>query len=68
VILIDTSVVIDYARGKDAKLAALIPQLSVAVCGIVRAEFLCGARDPTHRAQMLTLLATFAQLSIPDAV
>jgi predicted nucleic acid-binding protein len=49
VILTDTSVVIDYARGKDAKLAALVPTLPVAVCGVVRAEVLAWARDPGHR-------------------
>jgi predicted nucleic acid-binding protein len=68
VILTDTSVVIDYARGKDAKLAALMAQRAVAVCGIVRAELLCGARDPAHRGNLLTLLATFAQFSIPEAI
>jgi predicted nucleic acid-binding protein len=68
VILADTSVVIDYVQGKDAKLARLISQHPVAVCGIVRAELLCGARDPAHGANLLVLLATFAQLSIPEAI
>jgi predicted nucleic acid-binding protein len=68
VILTDTSVVIDFVRGKDAKLAGLISQLPVAVCGIVRAELLCGARDPAHRTSLLTLLATFAQIPTPEAV
>jgi len=67
-ILVDTSVVIDYARGKDAKLAAHLPTLSVAVCGITRAELLCGARDPKHRTDLLTLLSTFNQLAIPDSI
>ena len=67
-ILVDTSVVIDYARGKDAKLTALLPTVSVAVCGIVRAELLHGARDPRHRANLLALLAPFNQLTIPDSI
>ena len=67
-ILVDTSVVIDYARGKDAKLAALLPTLSVALCGIVRAELLCGARDPGHRANLATLMAAFHQVSIPESL
>jgi predicted nucleic acid-binding protein len=66
VILVDTTVVIDFARGKDAKLAALIPQLPVAVCGMVRAELLCGARDPKHRASLITLLAPFHHVSTPE--
>ena len=64
-ILVDTSVVIDFARGKDAKLVAHLPTLPVAVCGLVRAELLCGTRDPKHRADLLTLLATFNHLAIP---
>ena len=67
-ILVDTSVVIDYARGKDAKLQALLPTLPVAVCGITRAEMLSGVRDPAHRQSLLTLLATFGQIAIPDSL
>ncbi len=36
-ILVDASVVIDYVRGKDAKLRKLLPQQPVAVCGVTRA-------------------------------
>jgi predicted nucleic acid-binding protein len=67
VILVDTSVVIDYAQGKDAKLVALLPTLSVAVCGVVRAELLCGARDPRHRTTLAALLAPFQLLPTPEA-
>jgi predicted nucleic acid-binding protein len=68
VILVDTSVVIDYVRGRDPKVAALMLQHPVAVCGIVRAEMLCGARDQGHRAKLLMVLAAFAQLSIPELI
>lgn len=67
-ILVDTSVVIDYAKGKDARLQALLPTLPVAICGITRAEMLHGARDPADRQKLLTLLATFAQVAIPDSL
>jgi predicted nucleic acid-binding protein len=67
-ILVDTSVVIDYARGKDAKLQALLPTLPVAICGITRAEILPGARDPAHRASLLRLLAAFGQAAIADTL
>jgi predicted nucleic acid-binding protein len=66
-ILVDTSVVIDYARGRDAKLSALLRRLPVAVCGIVRAELLCGARDSRHQSALVTLLSAFNQLAMPDA-
>jgi predicted nucleic acid-binding protein len=65
-ILVDTSVVIDYAKGHDAKLQALLPTLPVVLCGITRAEVLHGARDPAHRQKLLTLLGTFGQVPIPD--
>ena|ERR1700687_4176452 len=67
-ILVDTTVVIDYTRGKDAKLQALLLALPVAVCGVVRAEVLHGSRDPAHRQMLLIALAAFPLLSIPDAL
>ena len=67
-ILADSSVVIAYARGKDAKLTRLIPLHPAAVCGIVQAELLCGARDAAHRRKMLNLLAAFPQISMPESV
>ena len=67
-ILVDTSVIIDYIRGHDAKLVARLPTLPVAVCGIIRAELLHGARGPKHRTDLLTLLATFNHLAIPDSL
>ena len=67
-VLVDTSVVIDYARGRDARLMQLLPSVSPAVCGIVRAELLCGARDARHRASLLALLSPFQVVPIHDAV
>ncbi len=67
-ILIDTSVLVDYARGRDAKLAALVPLLPLALCGVVRAELLAGARDPRHRANLLALLNAFPSLPTTDSI
>jgi predicted nucleic acid-binding protein len=67
VILVDTSVVVDYVRGKDAKLKALIPALTVGICGPVRAEVLCGVQDPPHRAKLLNYLAAFQHAAFPDS-
>jgi predicted nucleic acid-binding protein len=66
VILVDTSVVVDLMRGLDAKLAALIPTISLTVCGVTRAEVLGGGRDPTHRRMMLNLLQTFSCVPISE--
>jgi predicted nucleic acid-binding protein len=29
---------------------------------------LCGARDPKHRGDLVTLLATFSHLAMPDSI
>ena len=65
-ILMDTSVVVDDIRGKDAKLQALVAGLPVAVCGFVRAEIFCGARDAAHRSKLLAALAAYQQLPFPE--
>src|SRR5688572_961879 len=67
-ILVDTTVAIDWSRGKDAKLNVLLPSLPVAVCGVTQAELLHGSRDPTHRQKLLADLAAFRFLLIPDTI
>ena len=67
-ILLDSSVVIDYSRGKDAKLVSLFGRLSLAVCGIARAEVLAGARSTKDRSKLIGLLDGLAQVPIPDAL
>ena len=48
-ILTDSNIVIDYGKGRDAKLMALVPTLPVGTCGVTRAEVLHGARNPAER-------------------
>lgn len=67
-ILVDSSVVIDWVRGKDAKLQTLMPSLPVAICGLTQAELLHGSRDPAHRQKLLSDLATFQLLPIADSI
>lgn len=64
-ILVDTNVLIAILRVSSPKLEALLQSQSAAVCGIVRAELLHGARTPKERAAVLAMLATLA--SIPFA-
>lgn len=66
--LVDTSVVIDWCRGKDAKLQRLLPTLPVAVCGVTQAEVLHGSRDAAHRQKLLSDLAAFQFLTLPDGL
>jgi hypothetical protein len=67
-ILVDSTVLIDYFRTKDAKLLRQMKAEEGAVCGIVRAEILHGARDARHRARLRGALNALRQLSIPESL
>jgi predicted nucleic acid-binding protein len=67
-ILVDTSVVIDYLRSGDVTLLRLFQTLPAAICGATRAEVLHGARNPADRARLLTVLNAFHQVPIPEAL
>jgi len=67
-ILTDSSVIIDHASGKDAKLSVLMPTLPVAICGVVRAEVLGGARSPKERRTLHGMLGAFRQVATPEPV
>ncbi len=62
-ILVDSGVLIDFLRTKDAKLAALFRSLPVAVCGATRAEILCGARSSADGQRLVVFLSPFQQVS-----
>jgi predicted nucleic acid-binding protein len=65
-ILVDTSVVIDYLRSGDPKLLQAFIANDAAVCGIVRAEIFHGARDPAHRQRLAGALDAFQQIAFPE--
>ena len=65
-ILVDSGVVIDYERTLDPKLDHLFRVLPVAVCGVTRAEVLHGTRSPHDRVKLLSILALFSTMLIPD--
>ena len=67
-ILVDTSVVVDYLRSGDAKLLGLFQSLPAAICGATRAEVLHGARNPADRGRLVTVLNAFHQVPIPDSL
>lgn len=67
-ILVDSTVVIDFARGNDAKLQSLFLSLNLAVCGIVRAETLAGVRSTADRGKLLAILNALGQVSIPETI
>jgi len=67
-ILVDSTVLIDYFRKKDQKLLSLMKTQGGAVCGIVRAEILHGARDARHRGRLRAGLNALHQISLPEAL
>lgn len=67
-ILTDASIVIDLLRTGDPKLQRLVANLAPAVCGITRAEVLCGARSPAERQKLLLALTQFPLLPMADTL
>jgi len=45
-ILIDTSVLVDYLRSPSDRVLRLFEEKEAAICGAIRAEVLAGARNP----------------------
>lgn len=67
-ILVDSSVMIDALRKPDPKLQNLFNSLRPAVCGIVVAEVLHGARDAIDYSKLVAALAGFPQVAMPDPI
>ena len=65
-ILLDTSVLIDYLRSHDAKLLGQMQAHDAVICGVTRAEILHGARTEQHREQLLVVLNTFPQVPFAE--
>jgi predicted nucleic acid-binding protein len=67
-ILVDTSIVIDYSRSSDPRMLAIFKSCDAAICGITRAEVLHGARDSAHFKKLIGGLDSFRQEDIPTAL
>jgi predicted nucleic acid-binding protein len=64
-ILVDSTVLIDYLRTVDAKLLATMQKHGAAICGVMGAEILAGKRGPKHRQDLVQFLDGFQQVSLP---
>lgn len=67
-ILLDSSVVVEYLRAPAGKLQGLFAQLRPAVCGVVRAEVLHGSRDLRHLSVLTSALDQLPQHPIPQDI
>ncbi len=65
-ILVDTSVVIDALRSLAPKWQQLFVAHQAAICGVILAEVLHGARDALHYQQLTAALAKFPYLDMSD--
>jgi hypothetical protein len=65
-ILVDSSVIIDALRKPDPKLQHLFNTLQPAICGIVVAEVLHGARDAADYSKLAAALSSFPQVVQPQ--
>jgi predicted nucleic acid-binding protein len=67
-ILVDTSVLIEFLRTKDRRLAQHFQTLAVASCGVIRAEILAGARSAADRHRLTVFLSPFHQIATPESI
>jgi predicted nucleic acid-binding protein len=67
-ILLDTSILVAFLRGKDAKVKALLKQHPAATCWVARAKILHGARDAADRGTLLVLLNSLPHVPMPESL
>jgi predicted nucleic acid-binding protein len=67
-IIVDSTVLIDYLRTVDPNLLATMQKHGAAICGVTRAEVLTGARGPKHRRDLIQILDGFQQVSFPASL
>jgi predicted nucleic acid-binding protein len=64
-ILLDTSVLVEYFRSPAGPLPDLFKTIRPTICGVVRAELLHGARNPSHMTQLRLAIDQLPQLHVP---
>lgn len=67
-ILVDSTVLIDYLRTRDKKLYVMMKTNDGAVCGVIGTEVLHGARGPKHRQRILAALNAPKQIATPEDI
>jgi predicted nucleic acid-binding protein len=64
--LIDTSVLIDYLRAPTDRVLRLLEENEAAICGVTRAEVLAGARNPADLQRIASSLDVLDQMAIAE--
>ena len=60
-ILVDTSIVIEFLRTEDSRIESLLHQHQAAICGVTIAEVLHGAQSEADREELLEYLALWSR-------
>jgi predicted nucleic acid-binding protein len=67
-ILIDTSVLVDYLRSPTDRTLRLFEENEAAICGVTRAEVLAGARNPADLDRVARSLDVLGQVEIAEGL
>ncbi|MBI5762616.1 MAG: PIN domain-containing protein [Planctomycetes bacterium] len=67
-ILVDTSILVDYLRSPSVQVREVLLKYGAAVCGITRAELLCGVRSDVDATRINEALDRFTNLEVTEAV
>lgn len=67
-ILVDTSVVVEFLRTGDPAMRRLFVVHDAAICGVTRAEVLHGARSHEDIPRLIAGLNVFRNLPIPETL
>ncbi len=67
-ILIDTSVLVDYLRSPTDQTLRAFEENAAAICGVTRAEVLAGARKPADLDRIAKSLDALEQVVIHDSI
>lgn len=66
-ILVDTSILVDYLRSPTNQVREVLLKHGAAVCGVTRAELLCGVRTSADAVRINNALDGFTNLEVTEA-
>jgi predicted nucleic acid-binding protein len=67
-ILVDTSILVAYLRSPTKYVSQMMQQYDAAVCGVIRAELLHGARNVPEIGRLIQALDQFRQIPTPETL
>ncbi len=65
-ILVDTNIIIDYWKNPSDSITEIFKKEDIAICGIIQAELLHGARSEKNIADILDAVSCFENLPYSD--